>query len=64
MRDIASDCACRAAVERVYREFIRHGDDDCQAFESAVRVYRFHHPEASLRNARYAVAEWVAEPED
>ncbi|MDJ0950775.1 MAG: hypothetical protein QNJ94_17830 [Alphaproteobacteria bacterium] len=55
----ADACACRAAVERVYLEMRERGRGDVPAFETAVRVYRIHHPEQTTAEARSVVADWL-----
>jgi hypothetical protein len=47
---------CEAAVITAYSELRQHGTDDMSA---CTTLYRIHHPEASLGEARRLVAEWV-----
>ena len=42
-----------------YSELRQHGSDDMSAFVACTTLYRIHHPEASLGEARRLVAEWV-----
>jgi hypothetical protein len=35
------------------------GSDDMAAFQACTTLYRIHHPEASLNEARRLVAEWI-----
>ena len=50
---------CEAAVVTAYSELRQHGTDDLAAFNACTTLYRIHHPEASLNEARRLVAEWV-----
>ncbi len=50
---------CEAAVVTAYSELRQCGTDDMAAFVACTTLYRIHHPEASLNEARRLVAEWV-----
>ncbi len=50
---------CERAVVTAYRELRRGGADDMRAFQSCTTLYRIHHPEAPLSEARRLVAEWI-----
>jgi streptomycin 6-kinase len=50
---------CERAVVTAYRELRRAGTDDMAAFQSCTTLYRIHHPEASVNEARRLVAEWI-----
>jgi hypothetical protein len=50
---------CEAAVVTAYSELRHRGTDDMSAFVACTTLYRIHHPEASLSEARRLVAEWV-----
>jgi streptomycin 6-kinase len=50
---------CEQAVVTAYSELRRHGSDDMSAFVACTTLYRIHHPEAPLGEARRLVAEWV-----
>jgi hypothetical protein len=50
---------CERAVITAYRDLRHLGADDLQAFQACTRLYRIHHPEASLNEARRLVAEWI-----
>jgi streptomycin 6-kinase len=50
---------CERAVITAYAELRDHGSDDMSAFIACTTLYRIHHPEASLGEARRLVAEWV-----
>lgn len=50
---------CERAVVTAYSELRDHGSDDMSAFVACTTLYRIHHPEASLNEARRLVAEWV-----
>lgn len=42
-----------------YRDLRAHGTGDLDAFRACTTLYRIHHPEASLNEARRLVAEWI-----
>jgi hypothetical protein len=50
---------CERAVVTAYRELREAGTDDLSAFRACTTLYRVHHPEASMAEARRLVAEWV-----
>ena len=50
---------CERAVVTAYSELREYGTDDMSAFVACTTLYRIHHPEASLSEARRLVAEWV-----
>ena len=50
---------CERAVVTAYRELRGHGSPDLAAFQACTALYRIHHPEASLNEARRLVAEWI-----
>jgi len=50
---------CERAVVTAYRDLRAHGSDDIAAFRACTTLYRIHHPEASLNEARRLVAEWI-----
>ena len=50
---------CEAAVVTAYSELRHYGADDMSAFIACTTLYRIHHPEASINEARRLVAEWV-----
>lgn len=52
-------CECQQAVTRTYRELRARGLGDVSAFYAAARVFCWHHPDVSPREARFAVAEWL-----
>ena len=51
--------SCERAVVTAYRAQRSFGVDDVSAFSACTTLYRIHHPEASLNEARRLVAEWV-----
>ena len=51
--------SCERAVVTAYRELRAFGNADLDAFRACTTLYRIHHPEASLNEARLLVAEWV-----
>jgi hypothetical protein len=50
---------CERAVVTAYRELREAGSDDLSAFQACAALYRIHHPEASVAEARWLVAEWI-----
>ncbi len=50
---------CERAVVTAYRELRGIGTADMRAFYACTTLYRIHHPEASLDEARRLVAEWI-----
>jgi hypothetical protein len=50
---------CERAVVTAYRDLRLHGTPDLPAFQACTTLYRIHHPEASLSEARRLVAEWI-----
>lgn len=50
---------CERAVIVAYRELRTIGSADMDAFRACTTLYRIHHPEASLSEARRLVAEWI-----
>jgi hypothetical protein len=52
------DC-CRPAVRRTYRELCDRGQPERFAFEAAVTVYLWHHPEVVGTQAHDIVSRWL-----
>lgn len=50
---------CERAVVTAYRELRSRGVSDFDAFRACTTLYRIHHPESSVSEARYLVAEWI-----
>lgn len=50
---------CERAVVTAYRELRETGAADLDAFTACTTLYRIHHPEASVTEARRLVAEWI-----
>jgi len=50
---------CERAVITAYEELRDVGQPDIQAFTACTTLYRIHHPEASLNEARRLVSEWI-----
>lgn len=50
---------CERAVVTAYRELREQGAGDFSAFGACTALYRIHHPEASVNEARRLVAEWI-----
>jgi hypothetical protein len=51
--------ACYRAVTTVYRELRARGKSDRVSFNSALAVFRHHHPSVLATEAPYIVAEWI-----
>ncbi len=58
-RDLSISRRCERAVVTAYRELRLVGSDDMAAFKACTTLYRIHHPEASISEARLLVAEWI-----
>ena len=54
----ASDCKCYGAVMRTYKS-MNSDEPEHVAFNAALRVYRYHHPEDLKSKARLTVESWV-----
>jgi len=54
-----SDCKCYSAVMRTYKSMVHDNEPAHIAIEAAQRVYRFHHPEDSKKDANLTVERWV-----
>ncbi|GAN63758.1 hypothetical protein [Acetobacter indonesiensis] len=50
---------CERAVITAYQELRDVGTADVTAFHACTTLYRIHHPEASLNEARRLVSEWI-----
>ena len=50
---------CERAVVTAYRELRAHGVGDLAAFDACATLYRIHHPEAQIDEARRLAAEWI-----
>ena len=48
---------CERAVVTAYRDLRHLGSDDLTAFTACTTLYRIHHPEASINEARRLVAD-------
>lgn len=51
-------CGCRIIVTRVYRELKHRQIPEIAAFNTATIIFRTHHPEIGINDARFTVAEW------
>jgi hypothetical protein len=58
-QDIDIARRCERAVVTAYRELRQVGSDDLSAFQACTALYRIHHPEATIGEARRLVAEWI-----
>ena len=50
---------CERAVVMAYKDLRAHGIADLDAFRACTTLYRIHHPDAPLSEARRLVAEWI-----
>ena len=50
---------CERAVVTAYRSLRESGNDDFAAFRACEVLYRIHHPESSVNEARLLVSEWI-----
>ncbi len=55
----AENDACYRAVTAAYHQLRARGESDRIAFNSALAVFRHHHPEIPAANAPYLVAQWI-----
>ena len=53
------DRRCERAVRTAWRDLRALGNGDLETFRACTTLYRIHHPEASLDEARGLVAEWL-----
>lgn len=54
----AADCKCYSAVMRAYK-CMKSDEPENVALDAALRVYRYHHPEDTKRDAFLTVQSWV-----
>jgi len=52
-------CRCQSAVKRCYQGLCSGGQPEKHAFEAALTVYRWYHPEVPLTQAEATVRSWV-----
>jgi hypothetical protein len=52
-------CRCEPAVLRAWHDLRALGSDEVSAFHACTALYRIHHADASLQDARDIVAEWL-----
>ena len=52
-------CVCRDIVRRAHSGMMHRGFDEGSAVEVAIRVFRYHHPDASFAESRELVEHWV-----
>ena len=50
---------CERAVVTAYRDLRQLGTDDMAAYTACTTLYRIHHPEATMTEARRLVAAWI-----
>ncbi|GBQ98975.1 hypothetical protein AA23498_3377 [Acetobacter nitrogenifigens DSM 23921 = NBRC 105050] len=50
---------CERAVITAYQELKVVGINEVSAFNACTTLYRIHHPEASVNEARRLVSEWI-----
>ncbi len=60
--NICSGDCCIGAVERSYHEMCVSGVPESVAFDAALTVFKWHHPEVSADNATMLVRGWVPAP--
>ena len=53
-------CDCRTAVMRTFGELRQRNMSPMAARDSAISVFRFHHPEIPETEAKKTVDSWVA----
>ena len=52
-------CQCRDAALRAYRELMDSGKREDHAYDAAVQVFRYFHPERPRVEAYQVVADWL-----
>lgn len=52
---------CRQAALRAYHALRMRGEGETTAFDAAVAVYRFHHPETPILDSVDLVDRWIEE---
>jgi hypothetical protein len=52
-------CRCQMAVTNAYRQLRERGVSDFNAFDTAAVIYRYHHPDTTVTQARSQIAEWL-----
>ena len=57
-------CQCRDAVLRTYQELTEAGHREDRAYDTAVQVFRHHHPGRPRVEAYQVVANWLEQHED
>ncbi len=50
---------CKTSVTRAFYGMLDHGATPYGALVAAAQVYRYHHPEETLKIARSVVEEWL-----
>lgn len=60
--NICSGDCCIGAVQRSYREMCLAGAPEVVAFDAALTVFKWHHPEVRPDQAQTLVRGWVEEP--
>ena len=61
MCETSSNCPCQTAVTNAYRQLVAGGVPDLAAFKTATAVFRSHHPESSVPEARAQISDWLDE---
>ncbi len=56
MLDTDNDCKCAMAMETSYRTLRDRNYSDLRAFDVAVSIYRYHHPNKTKLEARQEAA--------
>jgi len=51
--------ACHQAVTRTYAKLRENGADEKVAFDAALTVYAWHHPEVPRSQVPYVIADWL-----
>ena len=53
-------CRCYRAVTNAYEQLKTRGVTELSAFDTATVIYRFHHPEKTVQQARSQISDWLA----
>lgn len=59
--NICSGDCCIGAVRRAYADMLKLGQPECTAYDAALIVFKWHHPEITAQAAGTLVRGWVLE---
>lgn len=56
-------CQCHDATIRTYNEMTNAGQREDRAYDAAVKVFRYYHPDSSRVESYQVVADWLEQHE-